>query len=935
MNQPGFLFVAQKEFKSFFSSPAAYLFLGAFIGVSLFVFFWVETFFSRNIADIKPLFEWFPILLIFLVAALTMRSWSEEKRSGTIETLLTSPLSKASLVTGKFTAALSLIVVAMALTLPIPFTAAALGSLDLGPVLGGYIATFFLASAYISIGLYTSSNTDNPIVALILTVLVCGLFYLIGSNLVTGLVGHNLASILEAFGTGSRFESIIRGVIDVRDLIYYVSIVVIFLVANAYTLEKSNWVKGKLKNHGQWNFFVTMVFLNAVIINVWLFPVNSLRVDLTEESLYSLSNTTKSQLNELREPLIIRGYFSERSHPLLSPLIPRVKDILKEYEVNSGGTTTVEFIDPQKDQNKEEEAASKYGIKPMPFQIATRHQAEVVNSYFDIVVVYGDQFESLSYADLIEAKASANEAGVDVRLKNPEYAVTRAIKKAVGAFNIGGSILNSVTEPLTFNMYVTKQTNLPKELTPIFNDIYSIAENYQQKFQSKFELRVVDPEENDNIKKMLEDELDLRPQMLNPVDGTTFWFNVVVEGAGKKHLVQFSDSLEKDALKSSIDASLKRFVPGYLRTITLVTPPNNLQSFNRLKQILSESLNVIQSDLKDGKISDDTDMLLVLAPNKVNDLQLKTIDQFLMKGGSVLISTSPFNVQVGRSIEASEYTSGVDAWLENLGLEIEAEMVLDPSNASLPIPVEKYIGGIPIRTIQMEPYPHFPDIRDKNLNSEHPITASLNQLTLNWVSPILVNEEKISANRLSNLVTSSISSWTSDNLNVVPDYSNYPSTGFADVTQRGTENLAIAISGPFSSYYRNAKPTKPERRVLDNIIKASPASSKLIIVGSNSFAADGSIDLASHAMSTLYTKPLEFVQNATEWSTEDESLLELRGKSHFARTLYPMSEDTQKAWEVLNYFLAIFGILVIWGIQKRRETNTLSTYKKMLSGKFN
>jgi ABC-2 type transport system permease protein len=88
-------------------------------------------------------------------------------------------------------------------------------------------------------------------------------------------------------------------------------------------------------------------------------------------------------------------------------------------------------------------------------------------------------------------------------------------------------------------------------------------------------------------------------------------------------------------------------------------------------------------------------------------------------------------------------------------------------------------------------------------------------------------------------------------------------------------------------------------------------------------------------MSTLYTKPLEFVQNATEWSTEDESLLELRGKSHFARTLYPMSEDTQKAWEALNYFLAIFGILVIWGLQKRRETNALSSYKKMLSTKFN
>src|SRR3546814_1424168 len=103
----------------------------------LFVFFWVETFFARNIADVRPLFEWMPLLLIFLVSALTMRLWSEERRSGTLEFLLTSPVRPAYLVLGKFLACLGLVAIALALTLPLPLTVAQLGPLDWGPVAGG------------------------------------------------------------------------------------------------------------------------------------------------------------------------------------------------------------------------------------------------------------------------------------------------------------------------------------------------------------------------------------------------------------------------------------------------------------------------------------------------------------------------------------------------------------------------------------------------------------------------------------------------------------------------------------------------------------------------------------------------------------------------------------------------------------------------------
>ena len=138
--------VTKKEFRGFFSTPAAYLFIGAFLTLVLFMFFWLETFFARNIADVRPLFEWLPLLLIFLVAALTMRSWAEERVGGTIESLLTAPVRPRELVLGKFFASLLLVLIALLLTLPLPVTVSPLGPLDWGPVIGGYVATLFLAA---------------------------------------------------------------------------------------------------------------------------------------------------------------------------------------------------------------------------------------------------------------------------------------------------------------------------------------------------------------------------------------------------------------------------------------------------------------------------------------------------------------------------------------------------------------------------------------------------------------------------------------------------------------------------------------------------------------------------------------------------------------------------------------------------------------------
>jgi ABC-2 type transport system permease protein len=203
------------------------------------------------------------------------------------------------------------------------------------------LAALLLASAYAAIGLFVSSRTDNQIVSLIVTVLLGGLFYVVGTTGVTGFVGDTLGDILRAIGTGSRFESIERGVIDLRDLVYYLSLAVVFLALNIISLDAKRWSRGSQTARYRWQIVLTVVLViaNLVALNAWLYPLGSLRADLTAEREYSLSQVTRDLVADLQEPLLIRGYISERTHPLLAPLVPTIRDMLREYEIASNGKT--------------------------------------------------------------------------------------------------------------------------------------------------------------------------------------------------------------------------------------------------------------------------------------------------------------------------------------------------------------------------------------------------------------------------------------------------------------------------------------------------------------------------------------------------------------------------------------------------------------------
>ena len=233
--------VAGREMRAYFNSPIAYVFLLVFAGSALFTFFNINAFFSRGQADLRGLFNAVPLLTLFLVPALTMRLWAEEAKLGTMEVLLTLPVQDQELVAGKFLASWALLGVGLALTLPLALTVEALGNLDWGPVMGGYLGALLLGAAYLAVGQFVSALTENQILAFILALVVCLALYGLGAEGFAGLFSDRTASLLRAAGTGSRFESIARGVVDLRDFLYYASLTMFFLVSSVAALRAKRW----------------------------------------------------------------------------------------------------------------------------------------------------------------------------------------------------------------------------------------------------------------------------------------------------------------------------------------------------------------------------------------------------------------------------------------------------------------------------------------------------------------------------------------------------------------------------------------------------------------------------------------------------------------------------------------------------------------------
>ncbi len=237
----GIYTIFRRELTSYFLTPLAYIFIVIFLAMAGTFTFFVGNFFGRGQADLQPFFQFHPWLYLFLIPAITMRLWAEERKTGSIELLLTLPISMTDAVLGKFLAAWCFTGIALALTFPMWITANVLGSPDNGAILAGYAGSFLMAGSFLAVGSAISPLTKNQVIAFVVTSVVCFIFTVGGTGVVlnffTGWAPTLVVDTVSQMSFMTHFNAISRGVIDARDMVYFASVISFFLFANVILVD--------------------------------------------------------------------------------------------------------------------------------------------------------------------------------------------------------------------------------------------------------------------------------------------------------------------------------------------------------------------------------------------------------------------------------------------------------------------------------------------------------------------------------------------------------------------------------------------------------------------------------------------------------------------------------------------------------------------------
>ena len=234
----------KRELSTYFNSPVAYVFAVLFLGITNFIFFNVMGFFTMEQAEMRSYFALMPWVFMFFIPAITMRLWAEEEKVGTVEQLMTLPVTPVEAVLAKWLAGYVFLLFNLVLTFSVPLTIAALGDPDWGPILGGYIGSALLGATFMAIGAFASSLNKNQIIAFVLAVVFCFVLHIISLPQVVARVtefSRVLGSVTDLIGVQVHFDNLARGVLDLRDVVYFVSVTVLFLTLNTLGVESRKY----------------------------------------------------------------------------------------------------------------------------------------------------------------------------------------------------------------------------------------------------------------------------------------------------------------------------------------------------------------------------------------------------------------------------------------------------------------------------------------------------------------------------------------------------------------------------------------------------------------------------------------------------------------------------------------------------------------------
>ena len=560
-----------------------------------------------------------------------------------------------------------------------------------------------------------------------------------------------------------------------------------------------------------------------------------------------------------------------------------------------------------------------------PFQIADRYQTSVVNSYFDVLLQYGNEYKNLSFRDLIEIRQK-KEAEIEVLLRNPEYDLTNAINKILQTYQSAGDVF-SRTQGLQFKAYISSEDKLPDALKEYKATILQQLAKIEKEAGGKLSSEVIEPEANGGaVAQQIAEAYGFKPMVRSLADKRQFYFYMLLTEGDKGVVIPFGD-LQAGSFEKAIRSAIKRLSSGYTKTVSIYAqkpqplpnqsplnlPPSDYQS---VTQALQADLNVKEVDLSSGVIDGETDLLVLLGANELDDTQLFAIDQYLMRGGTIIAAASPYSaVLTNRSIDLNNNKGQFIQWLEKNGLTFADGVVMDERSAPFPIPVLRKVGDYEFQQMRLLQYPYFSEIRDQELNADNNITNSLKRVVMAWASPIVMSAGLSSSHNTVSLLKTSQQAWQSNNTNVVPRIRQDGTSTFAKPAQTQQYDVGLSVQGRFNSWFADK-----DSPLLDNstavntfssVINRSPESAKIILFSSNEFLKDRIMQLIGSSNRTDFRDNITLLKNAVDVSLEGDGLQNIRARSNFNRTL-PPTEVAQQQWvEYGNYAGALLLLLLI------------------------
>ena len=904
----------RRELCAYFTNPAAYIVTGLFLIFSGILFF--STFFLNGRADLRGYFSLLPLLLSLFVPALTMRLFSEELRSGSFETLLTLPVKEVQIVMGKFLAAFITSAAMLFPTLFYAVTARVFGKPDAGPIIGGFAGALFLCAAYSAIGIFSSGSTKNQIIAFFTALAVSFALTLLGTLLV--FLPGPLVSFLSWLSVTTHFQSISRGIVDSRDILYFAAICAVFLLLTIkrFTI---NWTK-------ELSVDLTLAFAILLLANV-AGSKAFFRCDLTEQKVFPLSKASKELVHNLQEPLSVNVFFSSDLPAPYNNVDQYLRDILIEYKNAGNKNFTYKFYDMNKEESQE--AARSYGLGQTQVQKVETTEVSAKAVWMCAAIVYGDNVKTF---DSINSTASL------------EYNLTTAMSKMISTSDAIASLnggLNLTLYPASdLKDYgiagLNKIEGLARDAVGQLNKKYNGQINFTVK--NAVGQEAIDLAEKYGVQNVNYDDPDTHEKKYTAL-------GLVLELKGGFRTIPLklqnffgwrllgTENLE-DNISSSIESLLAKTVElAYITGHKELALAGNPYSQNELtsetfKNVLSDIYSFKEINLSEDDIPLNIKCAIVNGPKSAfSDKELRKLDQFVMKGGNILFCLEPLSESGGGS-SMPTYTkpeTGLDKLLSAYGIVPGADFVMDEECF-----VQNQGRGNPAKMNWA------PLLGHDQLDRKNPITKYIPQMIFLQNGSIDISGAKENKDaKATVLASSSDKSWTvSENIILYPGYIFPPD----DKEKIHKNNLAVLVEGKFKSAFAGAAPEKEEDEPSSGLEKGAETdaisasewldkgvqNSKIILINSSQAATQQLIDEGGR-------EPMSyFMRNSVDYLNGEEDYCEMRTKGIAGNLLDSKNAALATIFKLFNQFglavlVAVAG-LIVWRLRSIRRNEIRVKY---------